>query len=94
MKKQTKTRADLLRQVAELNAQLASAYHFAAATLDKAGQDRMMASGVLLQMTALGGRELIVPVVIRDGFSADTLAAIRRDIVRSYESAVALRPRA
>jgi hypothetical protein len=41
----------------------------------------------------LGGRQIIPPVVIRDGFSADTLAAIRRDLVRSYESAIAFKPK-
>jgi hypothetical protein len=93
MKKKTETRADLARRVKELTAQLASTYHFAAAELHKAGQDRMMASGVLLQLHALGGREIIAPVVIRDGLSAETIAAIRADIVRSYQGAVELKPK-
>ena len=92
MKKQ-KTRADLQREVKELTAQLASSYHFASATLDKAGTDKMMASGVLLQLHALGGRELIVPIVIRDGLSADTIAALQRDIARSYTLATQFKPK-
>lgn len=92
-KRKTETRADLQRKVTELTAQLASTYHFASATLDKAGTDRMMASGVLLQLHALGGRELICPVVIRDGLSADTIAALHRDIARSYAGAVEFKPK-
>ncbi len=87
-----KTRADLARENTELRAQLASSYHFADATIGKAG-DSLMGSGVLLRLHALGGRELIVPVVIRDGFSADTIAAIRRDIARSYAGATVLKPK-
>lgn len=86
------TKAELLRRNRELEAQLAHVYHFASATLDKAG-DCLKASGVLLQLHALGGREIIPPVVIRDGLSADTIAALRRDLVRSYESAVAFKPK-
>lgn len=85
------TRADLQRKVKELEAQLASTYAFAAKDLHKAG-DALMASGALLELHALGGRELIRPVLIRDGLSADTIEALRRDIIRSYAGATALKP--
>lgn len=86
------SKAALARKVLELESQLACAYHFAAATLHKAG-DGLMGSGVLVQLTALGGAELIRPVVIRDGLSAETLAALRADILRSYEGAIELKPK-
>jgi len=92
MDKKKETRADLRRKVMELTAQLASSYHFASVTLHKAG-DSLTASGALLQLHALGGRELICPVVIRDGLSADTIAALQRDIARSYTSATELKPK-
>ena len=91
-KKKTDTRADLQRKIAELTAQLASTYHFASAELHKAG-DSLMGSGALLTLHALGGRQLICPVVIRDGLSADTIAALQRDIARSYEGAVMFKPK-
>lgn len=91
-KAKTKTRADLLRENLELRAQLAHVYHFADATIGKAG-DSLMGSGVLLQLHALGGRELINPVVIRDGLSADTIEALRRDFARSYAGATAFKPK-
>lgn len=87
------TKADLARKVMELTAQLASTYHFADAALHKAGSP-LVGSGVLLQMNALGGRELISPVVIKDGLSPETIAAIRKDIQRSYELAVMFKPKA
>lgn len=86
------TRADLQRQIKELHGQLACSYHFAAAELHKAG-DSLKASGVLLELHALGGRQLITPVVISDGLSADTIAALRRDIARSFTRATELKPK-
>lgn len=86
------SKSDLQRKVMELTGQLASTYHFADANLYKAGQD-LLGSGVLLQLHALGGRELIAPVVIRDGLSPETIAALRKDIERSYELATVLKPK-
>lgn len=92
-KTKAKTRADLIRENKELKAQLAHVYHFADAALHKAGTDYMMASGVLLELHANGGREIICPVMIKDGLSADTIAALRRDIARSYDLAVMFKPK-
>ena len=85
------THADLRRKIVELEAQLAHQYHFADVALHKAGA-ALQGSGLLLQMHALGGREVVPPVVIRGGLSDDTLAALRRDIVRSYTEAVEFKP--
>lgn len=83
-----KTKAQLQRQILELESQLAHRYHFANTELHRAGTDKMMASGVLLQLTAIGGREIINPVMIKDGLSAETIAAIRDDLKRSYDLAI------
>lgn len=88
-----KTVKDFKREIVELRAQLAHAYHFASIGIDKAGTRNMMASGVLVHLTALGGREIIDPVVIKDGLSDDTIKAIKADMVRSYEIAVAFKPK-
>lgn len=85
------TRAALQRKIMELEAQMASVYHFADAELHKA--QSLMGSGVLIQMHALGGRELIKPVVIRDGLSPETIAALRNDLIRSYELATLFKPK-
>lgn len=87
------TRKDLEHQVLELKAQLACAYAQASRDIEKSGTDHMMASGVLLQLTALGGREIIKPVVILDGLSDETIEALRKDLIRSYELATAYKPK-
>lgn len=93
MKAKAKTRADLQREIVELKAQMAGRYHYASAEIHKAGSEHMMASGVLVQLHALGGREITVPFVVRDGLSDDTIAALRRDIARSYATATELKPK-
>lgn len=85
------SRATLERKVVELTAQLASSYHFASATLPKAKD--LMGSGVLVQLTALGGKELIIPVVIPNGLSEATIEALMADIRRSYNYATELKPK-
>lgn len=85
------TRAQLERQIVELTAQLAHVYEFANQSIDKASQKHMMASGVLLQLSAVGGKEIINPVMIKDGLSDATIAAIKEDLKRSYDLAVMFR---
>lgn len=93
MKAKAKTRADLQRENTELRAQLAFVYHAASASLPKASTDHLMASGALLQLHALGGRELIPAVLIRDGLSADTIDALQRDLARSFTLATIQKPK-
>lgn len=85
------SKAELRRKVSELESQLAMSYHFADAELHKAGA--LMGSGCVITLTALGGRELIKPVMILDGLSPATIAALRADIVRSWERATELKPK-
>lgn len=94
-KKPSKAKAEaavLRRKVAELEAQLSSSYHFASVTLNDAA-DKMQGGAVILRLTALGGRELIVPVAIKNGLSAESVAALRADIARSYDHAIELAPK-
>lgn len=87
MRKRAPTRADLARKVAELEAQLASTLHFADIGLTKAGTDKMMASAVIVRLHTLGGSEITPTFAIRDGLSPETIAALRKDIARSWELA-------
>ena len=84
------TKIELVRKLKEMEAQLASTYHFASVNLPKA--EGLGGSAVILELTALGGRELIHPVAIRGGLSPDTISAIRRDIARSFDEAVLFKP--
>lgn len=78
-----KTRKQLKRQIIELKGSKIIAHTLASSTIKKASTDTLMGSGVLIQLTGIGGKEIINPVLIRDGLSNDTIEAIKRDIKRS-----------
>ncbi len=80
-----KTKKDLERQVLELKAQLPISYTISSSMLDKVSTDHLMGSGVLLQLSGIGGKELINPVMIKDGLSKSTIDAIKADLKRSYD---------
>lgn len=86
------TRADLERKVRELEAQLVHVYYFADKEISKAGTAHMMGGAVIVTLHGLGGRAITAPFAIRDGMSDETIAAIRRDIARSFEQATTLKP--
>lgn len=81
------TKADLQRKIMELESQLAHRYHYAQSEIKKASTDHLMASGAIVSVAALGGRVIMGPVLIHDGLSPETIAAIQNDLHRSYEQA-------
>ena len=83
----------LERELAEALAGQAHVYHFADANIGKASTDHLMASGVIITLTVLGGRTIFDPVLIRDGLSVETIEAIRADFRRSYDLAVRYKPK-
>lgn len=93
--KQTKAEriAELERKLREAEASQSYVYHFADATVDKASTKHLMASGVIITLTVLGGREIFEPVLIRDGLSQETITALKADFVRSYELASLFKPK-
>lgn len=91
-KRTTPTRAELERRITDTESQLIHRLADAADALDGAG-DRLMASAAVLSITALGGRVIVDPVAISDGLSADTIAAIRADLARTFEKRTARRPK-
>lgn len=93
--KQTKGQriAELERKLKEAEAGQAHVYRFASAAVDKASTDHLAASGVIITLTFLGGREVHSPVLIRDGLSKETIEALKADFLRSYESAVEFKPK-
>lgn len=92
MKPRKPTYADLERKVIELEAQMASTCAYAAKEIEKAG-DTLTGSAAILTVTGLGGRVIVRPVAIRDGFSPAAIAAIKADIMRSYELATLVKPK-
>jgi hypothetical protein len=84
--------AKLQRENRELKAQLVSNHHFASMDLKKFTIDRCMGSAVILELTCLGGKIKIDPVAISDGLSDETIAALKEDLIRSYNKAVEFKP--
>ena len=80
-----KTYAQLEREVIELRGQLACTYKAGLRDLFKCSNQYFMASGILVTLSALGGRELATPFVVKDGLSCETIDALRGDILRSSE---------
>lgn len=79
------TYAQLVRQNAELVAGLNAVHQSALLTIKKASMAHRTASGVMVSLTAVGGAEIIPPVMVRDGLSDDTIEALARDIRRSLD---------
>ena len=96
MKTEKKTKAQriakLTRERDEALAGQAHTYHFASYALNKLSTEHLMASGLILSITLLGGREPFAPVLIRDGLSKETIAALKADLARSYNTAISLKP--
>lgn len=83
--------AELERKLFEARASYAATYGTAFDAISKASSD-YMGSGVVIQMNAIGGKEIIPPVMIRDGISAATVKAIQDDLRRSFELATMVNP--
>lgn len=91
--KKKPTAAQLKRQLCEALAGQAHVYHFATEGIKKSSTAHLMASGVVITITALGGREIVAPVLIRDGLSDETIAALQADFSRSYDLATMYKPK-
>lgn len=85
--------AKLQRRVFDVEAQLPCSYRAFARALDDATQDKLKASGVVISITVLGGRQVGSPVMIADGLSAETIAALRADVARSFAQATIPAPK-
>lgn len=80
-----KTKKQLKREILELKSSTPQAYRLAYDNLINTSIDNNMASGVLLQITGIGGKEL-TSVLIQDGLSDETIKAIKKDIKRSSDT--------
>ena len=90
--KKTDRIAKLTRERDEALAGQVHTYHFASYALNKLSTNHLAASGLILSITVLGGKEAFDPVMIRDGLSEETIAALKADLVRSYNLAIAFKP--
>jgi len=88
--KKDKMTAELIKLQNELRVLKASAQYARAEAyrnIDKAGQDRYMASAVTITIKNINSDKNIIveEVAISDGLSPATIAAIKADIKRSYD---------
>lgn len=91
MKSNRKTRKQLKRELLEAHASTVLAHKFAHDTIKKCSTDSLMGSGVVIQLTGIGGKELMPTVLVRDGLSNETIEAIKRDIKRSSDLAMSIK---
>lgn len=85
--------AELERKLKESLASQIHTYYFACDELDKFSTDKMMGSGVVLELSSLGGDLTVSPVVIVNGLSDETISALKADLVRSYNSKIEFKPK-
>ena len=92
--KQTKAQriAELEEKLEEAKAYHIYRHHFASKALDRFSTDKLMGSGVVLSLTLVGGKELFEPVLICNGLSKEIIAALKADLVRSFNYATEMKP--
>ena len=79
---QKETLQQLKRKVLELEAQTVLNLTNASENISKAGEP-LFASACIVQISALGSREILPAFCIYDGLSSDTIEAIKRDIIKT-----------
>lgn len=79
---QKQTVQQLKRKILELESQTILNLNHAAKNISKAGEP-LFASACIVQISALGGREILPAFCIYDGLSPDTIEAIKQDIIRT-----------
>jgi len=80
------------RKDVELGSQLAYIYHYASQEILRLDRDRLMASGVVIQMHHIGGKEACPPFLAKYGLSDETINALLDDIQYSYDKSVEFKP--
>jgi hypothetical protein len=93
MKPPKPTKKQLRHRIKEAVASQVHTYYFAESAIDKVSIDHLLGSGVLLELHFIGGKEAVLPVMIKDGLSAATIDAIKADLARSYSLATAFKPK-
>lgn len=80
-------KSDLERQLLHCKAYDISTLYASYRDMDKTGNDRYMASGVIISIQNINKTKstIIEPTMIMDGLSAETIEAIKKDIKRSYD---------
>lgn len=80
------------RRAAELEAQLAHTVANADYYLRQLKKKNLMASGLMVRLNFLGGKEAIPPVVIANGISQETIDCLIKDVERTWIHVTQIKP--
>ena len=96
MKTEKKTKAqhlvELERKLFVAQAPQSYRHHFASKALDRLNTDKVMGSGLIVTVTHLSGEQAFEPVMICNGLSKETIAALKADLARSFNYATEMKP--
>jgi len=79
------TRAALLNRVKILEAQLPCNLATASRELRRCGPDRFLASGLIVSITDLSGKQIVPPFQCTDGFEQATIDALQTQIKKTKD---------
>jgi len=78
------THKETKRKLLEAQASTVLSHVFATTDIEKCSEEKLTGSGVVLQLSGIGGKDIINPILIRDGLSNETIEAIKKDLKRSH----------
>jgi len=84
--------ATLERKLKESVGSQPYALHFAKLGIMDANRKKTMGSGILVTLNYIGGKEVCLPFVVKDGFSDETIAALRAELEYSFARAIEFKP--
>ncbi len=80
----------LRKRIKALEAQLISSQYFAMLSLAHLTEKKYMGSGIVLTITDLSGKEVMSPAMIKNGFSKETVNALKKDFEKSMKDTLEL----
>lgn len=80
------------KSVCQFKSSLSSSYHFAGNALLKLNRNRYMASGVIMTISDISGKEVMQQVCFKDGLSNESINALLEDMQYSYDRGTEFKP--
>lgn len=84
--------ATLKRKLMEAEAAQAHVYHFAKHGILGASREKAKGGGLIVRMHWLGGKEVCLPFMLKDGLGAKTIEGLLEDFAYSFEEATVFKP--
>lgn len=90
--KALKEQLTLVGEVDQYKASLIHTYHFAGNELLKCGRDRLLGSGLIVEIKNLDGKQRVMPFMIKGGLSVATINSLLDDMQSTFDSAIEFKP--